>query len=649
MKPRYHFTLWVVLALMVLMTVLPSAMLFWRGDPLGFLYCIPSAVLAGVAVCMLIYAHKNQVRYVAQLGEHTEKAQLAALDHLPFGLCILDDTGILVQMNPYFQEEIMDGADLFGRNLYEIIPFNPSAPEQDICWQQHYYRVRSLPYREGEMPMNVYLWTDVTELESLRRDYENTQPCVMLLVIDSYEDLIQNAKESERLESSFAIERLLEDFISGTNGVIRRLKNDRFIAILEEQHVRQLIEGKFKILDDARTISIDERNCVTFSIGVGHGARNLAESERYAVQCLDMALGRGGDQAAVKTENGFRFFGGVSKGVEKKSRAKTRIVAGAIQELIADSHQVFLMGHRFGDLDSIGGCCGLAGAIRLMGVPVSVVVDRKKNLSNQLIELAEDEVGGSLFLEPAEALDSITDDTLLIIVDTHNKDILESPELYRAAKRVAVIDHHRKNVNFVDNAVVFHHEPYASSACEMVTELLQYFRLDEPVDAVYADCLLAGIMLDTKNFVMRTGVRTFEAAAYLRKIGADTVRVKNLFSGSIEAYRSRTEIVGAAEISGCYAVAVAPSGLTDVRLVAPQAADELLSISNVEAAFVIYEIGGTVSISARSFGRVNVQVIMEALGGGGHQSMAATQIKDISPEEAKERLLTAIEDTQKTN
>ena len=265
---------------MVLATVLPAAMLFWRGDPLGFLYCIPGAVLAVIAVSMLLYAQKNHVRFVAQLSENSENAQLAVIDHLPFGLCVLDGTGVLVQMNPYFQEEIMDGADLFGRNLYEIIPFNPSAPEQDICWQQRYYKVRSMPYRDGDIPLNVYLWTDVPNLEVLRREHENSHPCVMLLVIDSYEDLIQNAKESERLEASFAIERLLEEFISGTNGIIRRLKNDRFIAVLEEQHIRQLIEGKFKILDDARNISIDERNTVTFSIGVGHGAQTLAEAYR---------------------------------------------------------------------------------------------------------------------------------------------------------------------------------------------------------------------------------------------------------------------------------------------------------------------------------------------------------------------------------
>ena len=404
--------------------------------------------------------------------------------------------------------------------------------------------------------------------------------------------------------------------------------------------------GKFKILDDARAIHVDEKNCVTLSIGVGHGASTLQESETFAAQCLDMALGRGGDQAAVKTEGGFRFFGGVSKGVEKKSRAKTRIVAGAIQELIQDSPRVMIMGHRFADLDAVGSACGLAGAICLMGVSVNVVVDPQKNLSQQLIAMVSEEVGAGLFLSPQQAIEAITDDTLLIIVDTHNKDILDSKELYEAAHRIVVIDHHRKNVNYVDNAVVFHHEPYASSACEMVTELLQYFKLPEPVDQIYADALLSGITLDTKNFVMRTGVRTFEAAAYLRKLGADTVRVRSLFSGSIEAYRARTEIVGAAELHGRYAIACAPAETQDIRLVAPQAADELLGISKVDAAFVLYDVNGVVNISARSFGAVNVQVIMEQLGGGGHQTMAAAQISGITIADAREKLLAAITATE---
>ena len=647
MRPKYHAAEWVLIVLMLICVLIPSAVLYARGDRFGYYYVIPALVIAAAAVGLLLYAYRSQIRYIARLNEACETAELETMRRLPMGLCILNETGMLLQANELFQDEVIDGADLFGRSLLDVIPFKPGAPEQEICVDQRYYRVTSMPYEEEDSGrLTVYLWEDITELRGLRSAYESSRPCVVLMVVDNYEDLIQNAKESVRLEVSVAIERLLEAFVAGTNGILRRLKNDRFLAVLEEQHVQELMVGKFKILDDARAIHVDEKNCVTLSIGVGHGASTLQESETFAAQCLDMALGRGGDQAAVKTEGGFRFFGGVSKGVEKKSRAKTRIVAGAIQELIQDSPSVMIMGHRFADLDAVGSACGLAGAICLMGVSVNVVVDPQKNLSQQLIAMVSEEVGAGLFLSPQQAIEAITDDTLLISVDTHNKDILDSKELYEAAHRIVVIDHHRKNVNYVDNAVVFHHEPYASSACEMVTELLQYFKLPEPVDQIYADALLSGITLDTKNFVMRTGVRTFEAAAYLRKLGADTVRVRSLFSGSIEAYRARTEIVGAAELHGRYAIACAPAETQDIRLVAPQAADELLGISKVDAAFVLYDVNGVVNISARSFGAVNVQVIMEQLGGGGHQTMAAAQISGITIADAREKLLAAIHATE---
>lgn len=646
MKPKYYISVVAMVLLMIISVVLPSAVLYAGGNPYGLFYCVPGVGISLVVAMVLFYADRSQMRKVAQMSKECQEIELQSIQQLPIGLCVLDSKNIVVRHNDYFCEQVLDGSDMIGRNLRDIIPFDPTAVEQEVFFQNRYYYVSSVTTETENGNLTAYLWSDITELESLQKEYENTRPCVLLIVVDSYEDLIQNARESTKLEASVAIEKLLESFIAETNGILRRLKNDRFVAVLEEQHVQKLINGKFKILDDARNIQIDDRSSLTLSIGVGHGAKNLQESEVFAEQCLDMALGRGGDQAAVKMDGGFRFFGGVSKGVEKKSRAKTRIVAGAIQDLIQDCNNVFLMGHRFGDLDSIGGCCGLAGAIRLMGVPVNVVVHPEKNLSHQLIDLVSEEVGGDLFLTPEQAIDTITEDTLLIIADTHNKDILESMDLYKAAKKVVVIDHHRKNVNFVDNAVVFHHEPYASSACEMITELIQYFKFEGTLDAVYANCLLSGIMLDTKNFIMRTGVRTFEAAAYLRKIGADTVKVKGLFSGSIEAYRSRTEIVGSAEIHGNHAIAIAPQDTPELRLVAPQAADELLNITGVEAAFVIYKTGDMVSISARSFGAVNVQVIMEQLGGGGHQSMAATQIMNISEMEAKERLLKAIEETE---
>ena len=649
MKPRYRTALWGVTIFLLLFTIITTAVLSKSGTKYSFLCGLPAFLLAGVTGYTLLDTHRCRVRYIAQLSRECTEAELAMFQHLEMGLCVLDDDGILLHYNDYFNENILIAEDMFGKKLNEFLPLDASLEMQEIHWQDCYYQVKAVPYHGQERNITAFLWSDITELKKIKQEYQNSRPCVMLIVVDSYEDLIQNAKESVRLEVSAAIEKLLEQFISETNGILKRLKNDRFIAIIEEEHIQQLMAEKFHILDDARNIHADDKNCVTFSIGVGHGAATMQESEAWAVQCLDMALGRGGDQAAVKTESGFRFFGGVSKGVEKKSRAKTRIIAGAIQELIQNSANVYLMGHRFGDLDSIGSACGLAGAIQLMEIPVNVVVDPEKNLSKQLISLVEEDLGKELFLTPQQAIDTITDDTLLIIVDTHNKDILESLELYHAAQKVIVIDHHRKNVNYVDNAVVFYHEPYASSACEMVTELLQYFKLNTEVNACCANCLLSGIMLDTKNFVMRTGVRTFEAAAYLKKIGADTVKVKGLFSGSIDNYKSRAAIVSSAEIVGCHAIAIAPKHTSDVRLVAPQAADELLSISNVDAAFVIYAVKNSVSISARSLGAVNVQVIMEQLGGGGHQTMAATQIPDMTPEEAKKQLLEVLAELHQDN
>lgn len=643
MKIRNRIYIWIMSIFMILSAALPTAVLYYRGYSESPLWCIPPVLFAGMVVLSLVQFRQYRVRYVAKLTSDCSSTEAAALEQLPMGMCVLDDEGNLIHYNGFFARNILHGSDQFGKELREKIPLTPDLPEQQVVWQQRVYKVTSYPYREDDIMMTAYLWQDVSDYEILRRQFEETRPSVLLIMVDNYEDIIRNAKESTKLEVSVAVEKLMESFVAGTNGVLRRTSTDRFLAVLEEQHIQRIMEGKFRLLDDARAIRVDEKNRVTLSIGVGHGASSLQESEQIAAQCLDMAIGRGGDQAVVRTENGYRFFGGVSKGVEKKSRAKTRMVAGALQELICGSENVLIMGHRFGDLDSVGSACGLAGAVQMMGVPVHVVVDPVKNLSRQLLDMMQDEIGGGLFLDPEEALEEITPKSLLIIVDTHNKDILESERLYREAERVVVIDHHRKTVNYVDNALIFHHEPYASSACEMVTELIQYFKLNAgEMDACYGDCLLAGITLDTKNFVMRTGVRTFEAAAFLRKMGADTVKVKGLFAGSIDNYRSRAKIVGSAQIEGKYAVAAADPDMEDVRLAAPQAADELLSIQGVDAAFVIYEIHHVVNISARSLGAVNVQVIMEMLGGGGHQSMAATQLPDCTVEEAKRQLMAAI-------
>jgi c-di-AMP phosphodiesterase-like protein len=309
------------------------------------------------------------------------------------------------------------------------------------------------------------------------------------------------------------------------------------------------------------------------------------------------------------------------------------------------------MGHRFGDLDSVGAACGMAGAVINLEKEAFIAVDRTKNLASNLIDKIDEETEGALFIDPSLAESMIAPNDLLIIVDTHNKDYVESHTLYERARSVVVIDHHRKTVNFIDNAVISYHEPYASSASEMVTELIQYFNypVEEKIAGCFADALLSGIMLDTKNFVMRTGVRTFEAAAYLKKLGADTIAVKHLFSNSIDSYRRKTQIVASAKIHKNCAIASADFKSDDIRIVAPQAADELLGITDVDASFVIYRTNNTVNISARSLGALNVQVIMEQLGGGGHQTMAATQLENITIEEASKALIIAIDDCKNTD
>lgn len=337
-------------------------------------------------------------------------------------------------------------------------------------------------------------------------------------------------------------------------------------------------------------------------------------------------------------------FSAVFKGVEKQTKVKTRIVASALAELIKSSDNVLVMGHRFADLDSLGSAIGLAKACRCLGKESYIVLDSRRNLADVLVRRLVENKEQNMICLPETAIDLVMDKTLLIITDTHTVDLIESPDIYRRCKQVVVIDHHRKMVNHIDNAVIFYHEPFASSASEMVTELIQYLGDACRLNRMEAEALLSGIMLDTKNFVMKTGVRTFEAAAYLRRLGADTISVRELFSSTIDSYRRRAQIVSGAELLHGCAIAVCDSSGDDMRVIAPQAADELLNISGVKASFVLYANGGTVNISARSMGAFNVQVIMEKMGGGGHHTMAGAQIKDTDCHQARTRLAAIIEE-----
>lgn len=652
MKTKFPVIYFVPLAILLADITFVSAAVYTERYVPALIGCgIAGALILIMMIVSLVYS-KNSLRHFSKMNTHLETSAAQYMHTLPAPVAIIDDSRDIVWYNQVFAEKISLGSDAYGRSFGDYVQLDLDSLLTDGFAYCHVngsvYKVVSEEFKEKDISFSIIHFSDETSYFNLRKRFDEEHPNVVILSIDNYDEIMQNAKESEKALASVETEQLIEKFMSSTNGFIKKISSNTFYAVIENRHLEEKITNKFKILDMARNIKIAGKYPLTFSIGVGQGASSLAESEKIARQCLDMALGRGGDQAVVKTDSGFRFFGGVSKGVEKMSRAKTRIIANAMEDVIRNSNKVYIMGHRFGDLDSVGASCGLAGAIRLLGKEVHIVVDRNKNLASHLIDLVESQSERELFITPSAAVSSVENNDLLIVVDTHNRDFIESRELYDRIKRVIIIDHHRKTVNYIDNAVIFHHEPYASSASEMVTELIQYFSFDtdDNLPSICAEALLSGIMLDTKNFVMRTGVRTFEAAAYLKKQGADTVSVKLLFSNSFDAYKRKTQVVANAKLHKKCAIAVADFKSDDIRVVAPQAADELLSISDVDASFVVYSTGSVTNISARSLGALNVQVVMEELGGGGHQTMAAAQLENTSLQEAVKLLINAIDSRQ---
>ena len=636
--------------LSLLMSVsLGLAAVTWFISPVVFCVALPvTAVVCGLCIWQLVYMQRQIHNLFDKVMDQLDAGQRHYLHDFPLPVVIVTGEREVVWYSESFREKVIPGDDLYGINLDRItkekLPDLCGAEGREICCRDRWYRVYGISREEnGETLITLY-FVDITQLQREASLYQKTRPSVMLIMLDNYGEVMQHAKESEKSRILGAIDSTLEDFISSmTTSFIKRLDGDKFLVVAEEQHLERIIASRFKILDDIRSIQTDGNLPVTLSIGVGRGEETLAQSEASARQALDMALGRGGDQAAIKNQTVYEFYGGVSKGVEKRTKVKTRIVANALSELIQNADRVLVMGHKFGDLDCVGASVGMAYAIRSIGKQADVVVDRDKTLANILIDMVTKEGCGNLFVDPSEALFSVTEDTLLIVCDTHTQNLVESQEIYNRCKTVVVIDHHRKMVNHIDNAVIFYHEPYASSASEMVTELIQYMGENCRINAVVAQALLSGIMLDTRNFVLRTGVRTFEAAAYLRRIGADTITVRKLFSNTLDSYQRRSRIVSGAQIYKKCAVAESDFSSEDMRIVAPQAADELLSIDGVDGSFVLYENNGEICISARSMGAINVQIIMKMLGGGGHHTMAAAQLKGTEMEKAKQLLLEAID------
>lgn len=641
-----------IFILLLVMLFAEAAAAWFAGDYAPEI-CVGIAALGAVAVLVsLLGLNSNIGRIINGVSKGISTAQSKALNELKVPVMIATEYGEIVWYNPAFENSLSDAQMMVGKTLEKIFgsDFAASIAEDGqahIAYGGGVFSVADSSVDAEGSPLRVYYFFDVTELTETAEKYERTRPVVALVAIDNIDEITKNARDSEIASFRSEIQRRIEKWFSSISGICRKLSGDRYMLVMEQGCFVKISAEGFSVLDSVRELKFGESSA-TLSIGVGLGAETLAECEDRAGQALDMALGRGGDQAVVKSsETDYKFYGGVSGAIEKHNKVRARIISNTLKGLILSSSKVILMGHRFADLDSFGACLALSSAVTMLGRESFIVMDKQKTMAMSLLNRAEQLGCERSVISGSEALPLIDRQTLLIITDVHRPSFLDSPEVYDKCRNVVVIDHHRKAVDFINDAVIFYHETAVSSTCEMVTEMLQYM-CPKSVGQFEAEALLSGIMLDSRNFVLNTGVRTFEASAFLRNRGADPVTVKKLFAGSMESYKLRAEIVGSAAIyDGDCAIAVNSTVNSSTRIASAQAADELLGISGVLGSFVLCRYGSEINISARSLGGMNVQVIMEKLGGGGHRTMAACQMQSDSFEDAIMKLRNAIDEYKK--
>ena len=529
-------------------------------------------------------------------------------------------------------------------SFHWLLEGKTEAPET-VVWNHRTYRVfGGVSHPEGgQSALATTYWMDVTDTEEMRRTLELTRPVVAILMVDNYEDLMKATPEGKRSAARAMLEEKLSQWSAGSEGMMLRYDRDRYLFVFEEKSFSDFAAKRFDVLDAVREVVAGEGVAATLSIGVGRDADSFEALFKNASVALEMALSRGGDQAVVKDKLNFEFYGGRSKATEKRTKVKSRVMANALAELIDEAKQVYVMGHSYADMDALGAAAGVCAIVRKRGKKCRIVIDTENNAAHPMLRrlqaLPENQ---GAFLSGDDAFLRVQPETLLVVVDTNRPGSVESEPLLDACNRVAVIDHHRRGSSYIDKMALNYHEPYASSASELVTELLQY--LIEPGDLLKAEseALLAGIVLDTKNFTNRTGGRTFEAAAYLRRAGADTADVQRMFQSDLQSMISRYDIIRRAELyHGDIAIAALDQECD--RVIAAKAADEMLTLQGVRASFVLYRKDDGIYISARSLGEINVQVLVETLGGGGNSTTAGGQCSGMTVAEAKTTLLRAID------
>ncbi len=627
----------------------------------------PLLALAEGVATVALYAYfirsnkkrrQSVLQYIDNVTGNVDTASKSTLINSPLPIMVFrPDTGEVIWSNESFLQ-------LAGvrEHLFEI-KVEDAVPEFSVQWllegrQECPERVRMnnrqfrvygslvrAKGRSGEQNLvATTYWVDTTEMDRLREDYDASRLVLGILMVDNYEDMMNACADTQRSAVLAQIDEKLSSWAAVGNGLLIKTERDHYLFLFEERYYAHFVEEKFSILDAMRDIRVGEGGHPTLSIGLGREADSIPALYKNASLSLEMALSRGGDQAVVRGKTDFAFYGGRAKTTEKRTKVKSRVMANALGELLADSADIYIMGHSFADMDAVGAAVGVCCVARKLGRRAQIVIDMEKNAAQSVLaELRNLPEYENVFVNPAEAFVKMRPGTLLVVVDTNRPDLVESPQILESSSRVAVIDHHRRAASYIENAAFSFHEPYASSASELVTELLQY--LIEPSNLLReeAEALLAGIVLDTKHFTLRTGGRTFEAAAFLRRAGADTADVQRLFQGDLKGMVSKYDVIRQAELYRPD-VALAVVGQDGVdRVAAAQAADELLTLKGVKASFVVYRNGSAILMSGRSLGEINVQVILEALGGGGNSATAGGRIENGDILDVREKLTQAID------
>jgi len=648
--PRASFYLWIIFFLVGIIWILE-----WRVAIPGF----------ALFIFLVYYNYRSNyvrkreiTRYIENLTFNIDTASKDTLLNFPMPLVVTELDGTIIWYNSSFrgmfdQEKLLEKTiNSFFEELNPIDMIGqPGRISREMVIGTKHYKVLGSTVKleqksESDQYIMVLYFIDITEHEELKKKYNEERIAVGTIIIDNYDDLMQSMEDANRQQMLAEIEKKIVQWSLFTEGIVKRYERDKYIFIFEIKHLKTFVDKKFDILDAVKEINLGNKIPVTLSIGFGINGKSLLESFKFSSAAIDIALGRGGDQVVIKDGKNFSFYGGRTREIEKRTKVKARVIAYALRELIDQSSEVLIMGHENADLDSLGASLGVYRIAKNRGKSAHIVLNQSNPaIDNLITKLYKNEEYANIFISCEDAVSRVDSKTLVVVVDTHRAAFTECPQLLENNDRIVVIDHHRKGADFIKDVTITYQETYASSTCELVSEILQYVDDKVKITPIEAEALFAGIVVDTKNFSFKTGVRTFEAASFLRRHGVDTASVKQLFQNDLNTYINRSNTVKNAEIiENNIAISICPPNISNAQLIAAQAADELLSLSGIVAAFVLSSIDGKVSISGRSLGDINVQMILEKLGGGGHLSAAGAQLEGISIEDAKQRLKCAIID-----